>query len=176
NFVLGRDANAPWRKDDRDWYPRLSELHAIITPRYQALGLPVPDYQDLQNQLCEFAKYFEFSSGAKTKLKRAYAPPEAPKSARAKKAPATTKLDVGPQGIPFMITRELRERLARVGFIEEQIKNMRPAEAWEHIRARETGAHVEPAGELPGEQQRTQPESAKFSNDSDKAPNSTTSN
>src|SRR5262249_41097276 len=50
------------------------------------------------------------------------------------------------------------------------------AEAWEHIRARETGAHVEPAGELPGEQQRTQPESAKFSNDSDKAPNSTTSN
>jgi len=111
NFILGRKANAPWRRDDRDWYPRLSELHAIITPRYQALGLPVPDYQDTQNQLCEFSKYFEASSGAKTKLKRAYAPPAAPKSTRTRKSP-TAKPDIGPQGSPLMQqVRRLSDRL-----------------------------------------------------------------
>jgi DNA polymerase I-like protein with 3'-5' exonuclease and polymerase domains len=85
NFVLGRKAEASWRKNDRDWYQRLAELHALITPRYVTLDLPVPDYQDLQNQLCEFAKYFALSTGLRTMLKRAYKPaptPRAPKAAK----------------------------------------------------------------------------------------------
>src|SRR5262249_51875208 len=78
-------------------------------------------------------------------------------------------------GIPFMLTRELRQRLERLGFIEEQIKNMLPAEAWEYIRAGKTGSHAAPAGELPNDQERTQRESPKFSNDFDKASDFATS-
>jgi hypothetical protein len=65
NFLLGRKADAALR--ERDWYLRLAELHALITPIYQANGLPIPDFQDLQNQLCEFSKYWSIKSGLKTR-------------------------------------------------------------------------------------------------------------
>jgi hypothetical protein len=85
NNVLGRPTNASWRKNDRDWYQRLCELHAIITPIYQEKGLPIPDYQDLQNQLCEFSKWWAMHSGEKQRLKREYKPTAAPKPPRTKK-------------------------------------------------------------------------------------------
>jgi hypothetical protein len=74
NFLLGRPAETTWRKNDRDWYQRHAELHALITPLYQERGLPIPDFQDLQNQLCEFHKYWSIKTGLKTKLKREYKP------------------------------------------------------------------------------------------------------
>jgi hypothetical protein len=67
---------------ERDWYQRLAELHTLIVPRYQALGLPIPDYQDLQHQICEYHKYAQIKRGLKTRLKREYKPPKPPKPAK----------------------------------------------------------------------------------------------
>jgi DNA polymerase len=98
NYLLGRSADAAWRADDTDWYPRLSELHQLIVPRYLELRLPIPDYQDTQNQLCEFSKYWAIRSGDKGRLKRRYIPPgtdEAPAARKAKtkkKASATAPM------------------------------------------------------------------------------------
>jgi hypothetical protein len=91
NFVLGRKAEASWRKNDRDWYQRLAELHALIAPRYATLDLPVPNYQDLQNQLCEFAKYFAVSTGLRATLKRAYKPALEPKPKAIKSKTTSTR-------------------------------------------------------------------------------------
>jgi hypothetical protein len=74
NNVLGRPTNASWRKNDRDWYERLAELCALTAPIYQERGLPIPDFQDLQNQLCEFSKWWAIHSGEKRRLKREYKP------------------------------------------------------------------------------------------------------
>jgi len=113
NFLLGREANVHWQRDDRDWYQRLSELHAIVEPRLQALGLSPADYQDTQNRLCEFSKYFECSSGAKTKLKRAYKPPtaEQPKD----KPPKETTL-----------TKQVHRLMGRLDQVAERIKARQP--------------------------------------------------
>ena len=167
NRVCKREVKASW--SEAQWHATLLQLGSEIAPQLEASGIARLDAQNLQNVLCEADKYFR----AKEKggnPSRKYKSAAAPKSTRAKKSSTATKLDVGPQGVPFMITRELRERLARVGFAEEQIKNMLPAEAWEHIRAGKSGSHVEPAGKLPGEQQQTQRESPKFSNISDEGP------
>jgi len=160
NRVCKREVKASW--SEAVWHATLLQLGTEIAPQLEAAGIARLDAQNLQNVLCEADKYFR--AGEKGgNPSRKYKLAKAPKSTGAKKSPTAAKPDV--EGIPFMITRELRERLARVGFAEEQIKNMLPAEAWEHIRAGKSGSHVEPAGEF---QQRTQPESPKFSNDSDK--------
>jgi hypothetical protein len=85
NFLLGRKADAAWQKSGKDWRRRLAELHALIIPIYQEKGLPIPDYQDLQNQLCEFHKYWSIKTGLKTRLKREYKPAEPPKPPPIKK-------------------------------------------------------------------------------------------
>ena len=173
NRVCKREVDKSW--SEPVWHATLLQLGTEIAPQFEAANIARLDAQNLQNVLCEFDKY-ERARDAGGKPSRKYKSAAAPKSTRAKKAPTAAKPDVGPQGIPFMITRELRERLARVGFAEEQIKNMLPAEAWEHIRAAgKPSAHVAPAAELPSERQPTQREGSKFSNDSDKAPDSTTS-
>jgi RecA-family ATPase len=71
---------------ERDWYMRLTELHALIVPMYQARGLPIPDFQDLQHQLCEYHKYAQIKRGLKTRLKREYKPAVPAKTKRGKKA------------------------------------------------------------------------------------------
>jgi DNA polymerase I-like protein with 3'-5' exonuclease and polymerase domains len=101
NFLLGRKPDAAWRKNDRDWYPRLAELHAIVTPRYTTLGLSVPDHQDLQNQLCEFSKYFAVKTGIRTALKRAYKPTLPPKPKIAKSKTGTRKRKPGAELPPI---------------------------------------------------------------------------
>ena len=170
NRVCKREVKASW--SEAVWHATLLQLGTEIAPQLEAAGIARLDAQNLQNVLCEADKYFR-AAEKDGKPARKYKPAAALKSARTKKAPTAVKPDA--EGIPFMITRELRERLARVGFAEEQIKNMLPAEAWEYIRAGRTGSHAAPAGELPDDRQRAQREDSKFSNDSDKAPNSTTS-
>jgi DNA polymerase I-like protein with 3'-5' exonuclease and polymerase domains len=110
NYLLGRKADAAWRKNDRDWYPRLAELHAIIIPIYQDKGLPVPDHADLQNQTCEWSKYASISSGAKLRLKREYKPasdsekPKAAKPAKQRKqqAPEISPAEISPAETELM--------------------------------------------------------------------------
>jgi hypothetical protein len=70
---------------EREWYRHLAELHALIVPLYQARGLPIPDFQDLQHQLCEYGKYAQIKRGLKQRLKREYRPPLEPKAARTRK-------------------------------------------------------------------------------------------
>jgi hypothetical protein len=183
NRVCKREVKASW--SEAQWHATLLQLGTEIAPQLEAAGIARVDAQNLQNVLCEADKYFRAQEKG-GKPARKYKTAKAPKSARVKKAP-TVKPDGGPQGIPFMLTQQMRQRLERLGYIEEQIKNILPAQAWDLIRAGkqtapsppksepETSPPVAPAAELPGEQQRTQREDAKFSNDSDKAPDSTTS-
>ena len=86
NNVMGRPTDASWRKNDRDWYQRLTELCALTAPIYQDKGLPPSDFQDEQNRLCEFSKWWAIHSGEKQRLKRKYEPAAAPKPARTKKS------------------------------------------------------------------------------------------
>jgi RecA-family ATPase len=72
NYVIGHEGKAKWQ--EHEWYQQLSELHAIITPIYTERGLPIPDFQDTQNQLCEFHKYYSIVVGDKERLKREYRP------------------------------------------------------------------------------------------------------
>jgi hypothetical protein len=95
NFLLKRKADAPWRKDDRDWYQRLAELHALVTEEYPKRGLPIPDFQDLQNQLCEFSKYWSLKTGLKTRLKREYRPAGEPAPPAKEKTSLKAKEDAG---------------------------------------------------------------------------------
>ena len=104
NYLLGRERDATWRKNDRDWYPQLAELHAIITPIYQNKGLPIPDFADLQNQLCERHKHVDVCSGVREQLKREYRPASEPKPRSKKRktkpvegsAPITATVDSPP--------------------------------------------------------------------------------
>jgi hypothetical protein len=82
NYVLGRDRDASWPKNGRQWARRLAELHALIQERC----LPIADFQDLQNQLCEFHKYQDMVTGFRTRLKREYKPAVETLVKKAKKA------------------------------------------------------------------------------------------
>jgi hypothetical protein len=70
---------------EREWYLRLAELHALITPLYQQRGLPIPDFQDLQHQLCEYHKYASIRRGLKQRLKREYRPAPEPEVIKTKR-------------------------------------------------------------------------------------------
>jgi hypothetical protein len=72
NYVLGQPRDMKWR--ERNWHRRLAELHALITPVYQERSLPIPDFQDLQNQLCEFHKFWDIKTGVRKRLKHEYKP------------------------------------------------------------------------------------------------------
>jgi hypothetical protein len=94
NLIMGRPEKASWR--ERDWYQRLAELFTLIEPIYRERGLPIPDYQDLQHQLCEGHKYLQMHLGLKTRLKREYKPaverpPKPPKPPKPIKAPSERK-------------------------------------------------------------------------------------
>jgi hypothetical protein len=154
NRVCKREIKASW--SEAVWHATLLQLGTEIAPQLEASGIARLDAQNLQNVLCEADKYFRAQEKG-GKPSRKYKPAKAPKSTRAKKAPTAAKPDVKPQGNP--LTQRLEPRVAAI----------------EAVLPRVTGSPVAPAGELPSEQQRTQPESAKFSNDLDKAPNSTTS-
>jgi len=54
--------------------------------------------------------------------------------------------------VPFMITNKMRADLATLGFTEEQIKQMTPAQAWEHLGgmpAPDDPQALDLAGDLP---------------------------
>jgi hypothetical protein len=72
NLLMGRSEKASWR--ERDWYLRLAELFTLIEPIYRERGLPIPDFQDLQHQVCEAHKFFQMYLSIKTRLKREYKP------------------------------------------------------------------------------------------------------
>jgi DNA polymerase I-like protein with 3'-5' exonuclease and polymerase domains len=101
NNVMGRPTDASWRKNDRDWYQRLTELDALTAPRFATAGLPPADFQDLQNRLCEFSKWWAIHSGEKQRLKRQYRPAAAPKPRTKKKAkPETVTVEPTPSIAP----------------------------------------------------------------------------
>jgi hypothetical protein len=55
NMVLGRPADQKW--DEVYWYEALGDLQKRMRPMFEGAGMEPPDAQDLQNCLCEFAKY-----------------------------------------------------------------------------------------------------------------------
>ncbi len=65
NHVFGREPNQSWGPQDRDWYPEFHDLRAVIDPMIANAGIPRLSAQDLQNCLCEFAKYCKIRAGGK---------------------------------------------------------------------------------------------------------------
>jgi hypothetical protein len=55
NLVLGRPADRRW--EEMYWCEALGKLQERMRPMFEAAGMEPPDAQDLQNCLCEFAKY-----------------------------------------------------------------------------------------------------------------------
>jgi DNA polymerase I-like protein with 3'-5' exonuclease and polymerase domains len=101
NFLLGRGEKAKWR--EKNWHYRLCELHALITPIYQKRGLPIPDFQDTQNQLCEWHKFWQIKSGIKERLKREYKPAPAADdkpATKRKRKPKVVEPPASPQAVP----------------------------------------------------------------------------
>jgi hypothetical protein len=64
NRVLGRKADAPW--SEPDWCREVGRLASVIAPGLKMLGLGRLHNQDLQNCLCEFARYEKLRLGEGT--------------------------------------------------------------------------------------------------------------
>jgi RecA-family ATPase len=96
---------------ERDWYLRLAELHALVTPLYQERGLSIPDFQDLQHQLCEYHKYAQIRRGLKQRLKREYTPAVAPRTKKRKTVEPAPPL-APDHGIPDYILADMAQRTA----------------------------------------------------------------
>jgi hypothetical protein len=68
NRILGRDPDAHWNEEH--WHRELMKFCAVISPLFAEVGLKLSHAQDLQNMLCEFAKYEKAREGKP--LKRRY--------------------------------------------------------------------------------------------------------
>ena len=152
NRICKRSPETSW--SEAVWLATLLQLGDVITPQLEAAGIGRLSAQNVQHNLCELNKYEKAREG---KPFRKYKPAKAPKPTRTKKAPTPAKPNVEVQDSRLM--RQVRG-------LSDRLKA-----AAQRIKGSETRSHAAPAVE----QQRTQPESPKFANDSDKAPNSTTS-
>jgi hypothetical protein len=70
NRVLGRPPKTPWTEGD--WRAAFDRVRAVITPELDRIGIEL-HAQDLQNCLCEYAKYERVRLG-EGKLKRKFRP------------------------------------------------------------------------------------------------------
>lgn len=60
NYVLGRDPQSPW--NEFEWHAQLLKLREALLPMFAEAAMPEPHAQDIQNCLCEYAKYCRGSS------------------------------------------------------------------------------------------------------------------
>jgi hypothetical protein len=91
----------------------------------------------------EFAAYLGIDLGESTSSEA-----EQPKSESA--SPKSKSEPAAAEGIPLMITRAMCQELKDLGFTPDSIRQMRPEEAWRHIRAgRERAAEAPKTEEQP---------------------------
>jgi 5-hmdU DNA kinase, helical domain len=69
-YVVGRPPESHWT--ERDWRAAFDRVREAITPELERAGIPDLHAQDLQNCLCEYAKYERARRGSK--LKRRFSP------------------------------------------------------------------------------------------------------
>lgn len=60
NIVLNKDPDTRWNEED--WHDNVIGLHFYLVPKFRDMGWTIPHAQDVQNNLCEFAKYTRGSS------------------------------------------------------------------------------------------------------------------